>query len=354
AWQLALLALAILGAVRANRMQAAALDRRWAALAWLLIPVGLMLAVSLGQPYYRARFLMPALPAFHLLIGSGVAVLAALLSRAWPARRIRAMVALVCCALIVAASTGSLYREWFDPAYWRDDYRGAAAAVAATARRDDAIIYNGQSQVEAFDMYFQGGQQRYLVPRVRPIDASAATAELREIAASHARLYGLFYVLEESDPQGIMIAWLDEHAFRATSQWFGGLQLIVWETGSIPNAPHPVDAVFDGDVRLTQAAFDTGPIRRGDAVRVQLEWQGAGSASLNVFAHLLDTDGGVVSQYDGPLTPGRPSRFAVLAPRQLPPGTYRLIAGVYDGATGKRSATQSGMDHVELAVLQVE
>jgi hypothetical protein len=132
------------------------------------------------------------------------------------------------------------------------------------------------------------------------------------------------------------------------------LQLIVWETGNIATAPHPVDAVFDGNVRLTRAAFDTGPIRRGDAVRVQLEWQGAGSAPLNVFAHLLDADGGVVSQYDGPLTPGRPSRFAVLAPRQLPPGTYRLIAGVYDGATGKRSATQSGMDHVELAVLQVE
>lgn len=41
---------------------------------WLIVPLVLMLVLSLNQPYYKPRFLLPLLPAFHLLIAYGFVV----------------------------------------------------------------------------------------------------------------------------------------------------------------------------------------------------------------------------------------------------------------------------------------
>jgi hypothetical protein len=39
--------------------------------------------------------------------------------------------------------------------------------------------------------------------------------------------------------------------------------------------------------------------------------------------------------------------------RDMPPGEYRLVAGLYDSATGQRLSTDAGGDAIELGNLDI-
>ncbi|GIW11782.1 MAG: hypothetical protein KatS3mg061_2839 [Dehalococcoidia bacterium] len=85
-------------------------------------------------------------------------------------------------------------------------------------------------------------------------------------------------------------------------------------------------------------------------------------ANLSVFLHLVNAEGRLVAQSDGPPDGGRrplPSWLAgeVVADRHqltlsLPPGEYRLLAGLYDPVSGQRLSGPTG-DAVALGVLRV-
>ena len=84
-----------------------------------------------------------------------------------------------------------------------------------------------------------------------------------------------------------------------------------------------------------------------------------------MFTQLLDHSGRVAAQHDGPPQGGaRPTSSLIpgeivaddhlLAEAAvLPPGRYRLIAGLYDPATGQRLAGPDGATFVHLADLEV-
>jgi len=86
-------------------------------------------------------------------------------------------------------------------------------------------------------------------------------------------------------------------------------------------------------------------------------------ANLSVFLHLVTAEGRLVAQSDGPPDGGRrplPSWLVgeVVADRHLltvslPPGEYRLLAGLYDPVSGQRFSGPAG-DAVDLGVLRVE
>lgn len=331
---------------------------------WLVLPVGLMVLLSLNQPYYKPRFLLPALPAFHLLLGAGAALIvtqAKRLSRvSWSGKPVIAVIAL----FVILAARQPLANEWFDPAYWRDDYRGIAQSIAASAGPNDALILNGQSQIETLDFYLKNSQARYLLPRFRPLEPAATIHELETIAGQHQRVYTIFYVLEEADPAGVMPNWLAEHAFRAGSRWYGDAELAIYEFGDLTGSLRTQQEHFGPQLQLIRSAADTtgGP---GDAIRVQLEWQTNTPAEhpLNIFVHLLNGSGQIIAQYDGPLT-AQPSttwmsgethtgRVAVLVPPGTPPGNYQLLIGVFDPVEGARLPRAGGGDSLILETVEV-
>jgi mannosyltransferase len=363
---------------------------RLAAALWLGLPLAAIALISLGQPYYKPRFLLMALPAFHVLIGAGAAQLLRRLgldeyhqdsraqgftkqenskpSRFLGASRLRGIrpapfVRAGLLSLIALSASAPLYNEWFDPAYWRDDYRGAARVVAATIGPGDALILNGQSQIETLDYYLQTPHPRILLPRARPLDPVAVTADLEQLSAQHRRIYGLFYVIEEADPQGVIAGWLDAHSFPSGARWYGALLLRTWETGDIAGRLRPAEARFAGWLRASALAADQGERQPGDGVRAQVVWQAEGgpAAGLNIFLHLVDARGQLAAQYDGPLVTARQdaaagswtTRAAVIIPPGTPPGAYRLVLGVYDPASGERLGLEGGADTLELAVVQV-
>ncbi len=91
----------------------------------------------------------------------------------------------------------------------------------------------------------------------------------------------------------------------------------------------------------------TEPVRAkaGDTLQIGLEWQAQQTPAGNytVFTQLLNPDGQVVAQRDrwpgdglyptAALQPGEPitDNLALALPSDLPPGSYRLISGLYRG-----------------------
>jgi hypothetical protein len=115
---------------------------------------------------------------------------------------------------------------------------------------------------------------------------------------------------------------------------------------------HRLDADFGGQIALR--GYDSAV--QPDGLVLRLYWQalGAPTADYTVFVHVLDRGGKIVAQHDGqPLggalpmrawSPGEIVADAVSIPmaQTLAPGAYRLIAGLYNAATGARLPVAGG------------
>jgi hypothetical protein len=97
-------------------------------------------------------------------------------------------------------------------------------------------------------------------------------------------------------------------------------------------------------------ALPAGRIQPGQTITLNLFWQASAPVpkDYTVFVHLLDAAGGVQAQHDGPPMQGRyptnnwrPGQIIedatpLTLPSDLPPGDYRLAAGMYELTTGQR------------------
>jgi len=140
-----------------------------------------------------------------------------------------------------------------------------------------------------------------------------------------------------------------------------------------PTTPtNPLSANLGGWVHLAGYDLSANTARPGDEVEVTLHWRVTGrpEEDLTVFLQLLDANGAIVGQGDGPPMDGDyPTSF--WAPGEVlvdhhrlrvwedaPAGTCRVVVGLYNLATGERlpivnDAGQPIADHVELATVQV-
>jgi hypothetical protein len=145
------------------------------------------------------------------------------------------------------------------------------------------------------------------------------------------------------------------------------METAVWPIGPItinepertftsPELTHPVDEQL-GDV-----ATLLGAVLNDDRLptSVHLVWRAESetAVSYRVFLHLIGPDGQIVAQSDGepanwsrPTTGWLPGEIIVdertlALPDPLPPGAYRLVAGLYDPTSGRRLTTGDGTDAV--------
>ncbi|MCS6844618.1 MAG: hypothetical protein NZ528_09930 [Caldilineales bacterium] len=140
-----------------------------------------------------------------------------------------------------------------------------------------------------------------------------------------------------------------------------------------PSAPLDVGgpANFAFLVELLGARWDSDPadLRPGQALAITLGWRAVQrmETSYTGFVHLLDAEGRLVAQDDHvPLGGRKPTNtwlagevvedpYVLPLPADLPPGAYRLVAGLYDaGRPGlPRLRTDDGRDSVLLAEVTV-
>lgn len=124
------------------------------ALLVLTVPLGaaFLLLTAGVRPYLPPRYALPALPSLLGLVGLGLRL-----------RRRGAALSLSVMALLPALSCWafSLWRIYFDPSCWRDNWREAAAFLRANFKPGEVVV--------AVTKELAGSPVAYYAPEVRPI-----------------------------------------------------------------------------------------------------------------------------------------------------------------------------------------
>ncbi len=132
-----------------------------------------------------------------------------------------------------------------------------------------------------------------------------------------------------------------------------------------PPAPmHATDVLLGNNARLLgyDVAAPEGGYQPGASFGLTLYWQARDSSErpYAVFAHVLAEDGTIYGIGDAqpgggklPTTGWLPNEYlrdehTITIDAGAPPGRYRLVAGMYDPATGLRLTTPDGLDQVVL------
>lgn len=340
--------------------------------AWLLAPLILMLAFGLFKDAYL-KFLLIASPAWVLVLARGLLLpLAALRAtpagNATPSRSVWLALAWLTAGLvgIAVGSALALNAYYTDPRFARDDYRGMVRTINAVATTQDAIVLDAPGQRDVFSYYYQGDLPVLALPAQRPPAAAETTAALAQGLAGKRRVYALFWATDESDPQRLVETWLDQNAYQVQDTWQGNVRFVTY---SLPQAQAPLQALavsFAPLADLTGLAQSAGAVASGDVLEITLRWHVTAATALRykVFLQLLDDNNQVWAQRDAePVGESRPTsswqvgetitdRHGLLISPGTPPGRYRLIAGLYDAASGTRLRTPQA-DFVDLGALDV-
>ncbi len=376
------------------------------ALLWLVVPAGLTLGFGLFSEAF-SKFLLVAVPPLCLLLGQGLAASVGRLTHAVPFGRPRRIesdgqphskpaarafgfswrrflieaksllgIILGTCFLVSfgSATYASLQNLYFNPAYFRDDYRGIARYVEGMARPGDAIILIAPNQIEAFGYYHRSGAEVFPLPHARPLDEAETTAALEDLTARHTRLFVLYYADEQADPAHFVEGWLNAHTFKASDTWYGQVRLALYAV-STPAAQMtvPSGARWGQHISLAGYTLQAESLAPGDILQITLFWQTDAPLGVRykVFVHLYaDPAQPPPAQQDGEPGGGRRpttawaagQRYAdnhgVLIPADLPPGRYTLAIGLYNLFDQTRlDVTQAGQtlgDRLELGTITIK
>jgi len=312
---------------------------------YLLLPIALIFAFDLYKPAWL-KFLVVALPPFHLLIAHGIQNLLPS-SILHPPSSILHSPSSILLAIFAITTFPSLHNLYFNPAYARDDYRQIATDIAAALRPGDGIILNAPNQWEVFTYYYP---DRDVYPAPYRPDPAEVEAFLTSLLKRYRRLFVLYWGDAESDPRRLIETWLAAHAYKSGDAWYGRVRLATYGVAPLPDEPAVMlDARF-GDIRLHGYALDDATSSPGDILPVTLFWEAQAPIAerYKVTVQLLDGAGQLVAQVDTepgdglmPTTIWEPGqiltdRYGVLLPADLPPGHYTLIVGLYHVTTGER------------------
>ena len=128
-----------------------------------------------------------------------------------------------------------------------------------------------------------------------------------------------------------------------------------------------------GPIRLLGYELAQESTQPGDSFPFHLYWQATAATEANyqVFNHLLDGDGNLMAQADGPPLPDPLLRrgtgdwddpeeiiysreYLLSLPEDLPPGEYILVTGFYRRDTGQRLLSPTGEDALWVTKIVVE
>ncbi len=349
---------------------------RWLApLLWAFGPLLMMLAFGLFKDAYM-KFLLLASPAWVILLARGLTApthaLRAILPDPPPGRPAFLAPAVmfgsawfVAGGLAVALASGAaLARAFEDPTVARDDYRGIADFITATAGSADAILLHAPGQSEVFDYYYHGPLPIFALPRQRPLDVTQTERDLDQLV-SYRKVYALYWATAEADPDGLIERWMNTRGYKTLDQWQGNVRLVVYVMPEQRPPDESVDGIrmqFGEQIALTAyRSWNLQPMA-GEVTQLQLEWQASSRPvrRYKTFLQLLDEHDHVIAQRDAePAGESNPTdrwqagevvtdNHGLLIPPGTPPGTYRRIVGMYDRETMERLRQPNGEDHLDL------
>ncbi len=337
-----------------------------------LVPVlAAVVAVRIVYPYrsvFHPRYLIYAAPVVCVLATAGVA-----------RGRLRAIVLPGLSALaLLGAWLPALSGYFNDPALQRDNVRDATRHVIEALEPGDAVVMTRDNY--AIRYYFPAAARASLIAApeglhgLLPSDQVVLDA-LNPLQPKRVRL--MLWQDQIVDPQRLLETTLWANGRQLGEFDFGQIRLPLYQIDQRPLQPTPLrqlNAKFAGagDVFMLRAAWSSARANAGDWFYVVLAWRAEQKATRDykAFVHVLDASGALVFQQDKVTlnellptrswTPGVALRdaYAMVVPADLPAGRYRVLAGLYDPATGARlratnAAGQEVGDTIELGDVEI-
>ncbi len=345
---------------------------------WFLLPVGLTIVIF--SPAFL-KFLLVAAPPLALLLALVSGWLTFTLnpsekSAENPAHFTLAGYLVSGALLIIVTGTSaiSLYHYYNNPTYARDNYREIANFIQAVGGPEDAVILNAEGQQDVFNYYYEWTQTAeapvFPLPRQRPLDETTTLVELERIAENADKIYAVYWATQQADPDGLIEGWLNDKLFKATDQWYGNVRLVSYANPPTDIDTIPIEYRLGDNIRLTGYGLSSPQIMPGDILQVSLKWETdlRLPEDYTVFVQVLDQSNHLVGQRDAqpivPTTGWKPGEtvvdgHGVFIEPGTPPGKHRLVAGLYNSATGQRLPVVAGdegesvRDFVEFGEIEV-
>jgi mannosyltransferase len=184
-------------------------------LLWLFVPVLIVTVLALANiKVFTPRYALVSLPAYALIVGRGLAAI--------PGRRYLGLM-----AIFLTVLAFSLVNYFNSPAYGKDDFRSAAAAIRDGYSEGDVVVavYTAEPLV-----HYLGGLTEVEVFRARDL-ASRETMEAKcSDLAGGARLVWLSLCRDWFvDPKGVIHNWYDSHMDLVRSQRYPGVRLLLYQ-----------------------------------------------------------------------------------------------------------------------------
>jgi len=239
------------------------------------------------------------------------------------------------------------------------DGRNLTAALEAHAQPRQTLLLDDPVGTEAFlNLYAGGGEIIGLNEGSGALPSLGASALRRAVKRG-----GAIWVVSDGPgrDQNAIDRALRAQAFFVSDRQFGRQRLTLYDVPQQPLTGVEEGTLFGQTVQLQRVAL-TMYQHAGGVVSLELHWVALNqpSGDYQVFVHLVDQAGKTWAQRDGTPVDGRrptstwqsgeviPDRHAILLPRDIPPGNYRIEMGLYRLADGTRLATGAGADHVTL------
>ena len=335
---LILLTLGVIALAMGGRKRRRAL---WFLLLYLTVPLLATWFSALSRPIFNERYLIAALPPFYILIAAGFSALwmvgarksGEVTRKGWATR---ALAVLLLLTLLVGMSA-SLNHYYTNPAYsktrgWRDL---AAAFERFSAGMEPTDVRLAENFPDPTLWYYYQGPVEHVTLPPAPADAEGAATMAEELVAA-----GVKRVILPVQP----VAWWDADGIASAAlqdqyELIGETSVGVWPVQVFERFDEQdavsVDTAFANGLTLSRAAIHPQTLSPGGVLGVHLQWDGSAAAlsdSTKLFLHLLDANGNIVAQNDQPFTATElaagTSSYGLFLPETLPPGPYRLIAGL--------------------------
>lgn len=323
----------------------------WFLMAWLAAPLvlgGLLLARD-RTVFAESRYFIFLVPALCLAWGRGLAAV-------WQWRRWAGWAALAAVLLLTAAA---LPANW-SPERRREAWREAAAAIQAAAGPNDAILVYPDYVRIALERYFSGPQPRFAPFTDAIADPAAIDGPLEGLS-----IFDATWLVESHheplDPGNLLPGWFAARYPLITELFPAGVAVrgfaTQYRTSELPATVTPLTSpVALGPLQLLACEVDPGPVAAADDlyhppsgwVHVTTYWTASETPPVDVApqVRLVDAAGQVWGDklersndafHLWPATrwiPGEVVRLDsdVNLNPVTPPGRYRLIVGLPEGA----------------------